>query len=105
VIREVEAGTSRRKSLADIKSLKTRFPSGGTSIGSIRIVLLLDVVTPTLTKHAFTNSSAWWGVSPWRMTFKKALAETGNRELKQTVDAGNCSMELLRQHLDERPTT
>jgi len=69
VIREVEAGNLRRKSLANIKSPKPRSPSGGASSGSIRIALLLVVVMPTLTKHACTNSSAWWGGSPWRMTF------------------------------------
>ena len=69
VIREVEPARARRKSLANIKSPKTRSPSGGASIGSIRIALLLVVVTPTLTKHACTNSSAWWADSPWRMTF------------------------------------
>lgn len=68
VIREVRLASPRRKSLANIKSPKTPSPSGGDTIGNIRIALLLVVVTPTLTKHDSTLSSAWWADSPWRMT-------------------------------------
>ena len=69
VIREVEAGKSQAQVAREYQLTEPRSPSGGDNIGSIRIALLLVVVTPTLTKHAFTNSSAWWGGSPWRMTF------------------------------------
>ena len=64
VIREVEAGKSQAQVAREYQSL-----SGGASIGSIRIALLLVAVTPTLMKLACTNSSAWWADSPWRMTF------------------------------------
>jgi len=69
VIREVEAGKSQAQVAREYQITETRSPSGGVSIGSIRIALLLAAVTPTLTKLACTNLSASWGGSPWRITF------------------------------------
>jgi transposase-like protein len=69
VIREVEAGKSQAQVARGYQITENRISKWRRQHWQYQDRALLDVVTPTLTKHACTNSSAWWAGSPWRMTF------------------------------------
>ena len=69
VIREVEAGKSQAQVAREYQLTENTISKWRRQHRQYQDRALLVVVTPTLTKHACTNSSAWWGGSPWRMTF------------------------------------
>ena len=69
VIREVEAGKSQAQVAREYQLTENTISKWRRQQRQYQDRAFVVVVTPTPTKHACTNSSAWWGGSPWRMTF------------------------------------